>query len=112
VQFSKPGKKEDLAALAYPIYNLKIIPSVQKGAPPDVIQLTAMTLENVVVHRVVEGNATIDFGKSPADPLYLLQPVEVLKGIYCELDFDLPYGEVVHQYKKKTLPSEVYAAAS
>jgi acetoacetate decarboxylase len=112
VQFSRPGKLEDLAALANPIYNLKIIPSVQKGAPPDVRQLTAMTLQNIVVNRIVEGNATVDFGKSPADPLYLLQPLEVLKGIYCEVDFDLPYGEVVHEYQAKKLPSEVYAAAS
>jgi acetoacetate decarboxylase len=75
-------------------------------------QLTAMTLQNIVVNRIVEGNATVDFGKSPADPLYLLQPLEVLQGIYCEVDFDLPYGEVVHEYQAKKLPSEVYAAAS
>jgi acetoacetate decarboxylase len=107
VQFSRPGNPDDLAALANPIYNLKIISSVQKGAPPDVRQLTAMTLQNVVVHRVVEGNATVDFGKSPADPLYLLQPLEVLKGIYCEVDFDLPYGAVVHEYQEKKAPNGV-----
>jgi acetoacetate decarboxylase len=112
VQFSRPGNPDDLAALANPIYNLKIIPSVQKGAPPDVRQLTAMTLQNVFVRRIVEGNATVDFGKSPADPLYLLQPLEVLEGIYCEVDFDLPYGTVVHEYQEKKAPSEVFAAAS
>jgi acetoacetate decarboxylase len=112
VQFSRPGNPDDLAALANPIYNLKIIPSVQKGAPPDLRQLTAMTLQNVFVRRIVEGNATVDFGKSPADPLYLLQPLEVLKGIYCEVDFDLSYGTVVHEYQDKKAPSEVFAAAS
>jgi len=25
---------------------------------------------------------------------------EVLKAIYCELDFDLPYGEVAHEYRE------------
>ena len=109
VQFSRPGKAEDLAALANPIYNLKIIPSVQRGAPPDVYQLTAMTLENVIIHRVVEGSATVEFGKSPADPLSLLQPLEVLKGLYCEIDFDLPYGEVVHDYMTQKQVGQEYA---
>jgi acetoacetate decarboxylase len=61
-------------------------------------QLTSITLQNVVVHRVVEGTATVNFGESPADPLCVLQPVEVLKAVYCELDFDLPYGDVVYEY--------------
>src|ERR1700682_682782 len=100
VQCTAPGKEADLAALANPLYNLKIIPSVRKGAPPDVMQLTAMTLQNVVVHRVLEGSATVKFGESPADPLFKLQPIEVLKALYCELDFDLPHGEVVHEYPK------------
>jgi acetoacetate decarboxylase len=98
-QLTRPGKEEDLAALASPLYNLKIIPSVRKGAPPDVWQLTSMTLQNVVVHRIVEGSGTVKFGESPADPLSMLQPIEVLKAVYCELDFDLPYGEVVYDYR-------------
>lgn len=102
MQFTKPGKEEDLAALANPIYNLKLIPSVTREGRPDVAQLTAMTFQNVVVRRVVEGRATVAFGKSPADPLYLLEPIEVLKGIYSELDFDLPHGEVVHEYAART----------
>jgi acetoacetate decarboxylase len=58
-----------------------------------------MTLQNVVVHRIVEGNATVQFGDSPADPLAMLKPLEVLKAVHCTLDFDLPYGEVVHEYR-------------
>jgi acetoacetate decarboxylase len=99
VQLTGPGKEADLAALANPLYNLKIIPSVRRGAPPDVRQLTSMTLQNVVVHRILEGSATVKFGESPADPLSVLQPVEVLKAVYCEVDFDLPHGEVVYEYR-------------
>lgn len=99
MQFTRAGTADALAGLANPIYNLKVIPSVKKDAPPDVMQLTSNTLENVVVHRVVEGNATVTFGVSPADPLYLLAPLEIVAGIYCELDFDLTYGEVIHDYK-------------
>jgi hypothetical protein len=54
------------------------------------------------VHRVVEGNATVSFGVSPADPLYLLEPVEIVRGVYCEMDFDLTYGKVVHDYRNTT----------
>ena len=97
-----PGKAEDLAAMTSPVYNLKVIPSVQKGAPPDVKQLTALTMQNMVPHKLLEGKATVDFGTSPEDPLHLLRPIEVLKGIYCELDFDLSYGEVVYRYNEQT----------
>jgi len=98
MQLTKPGTPEAVAGLGRPIYNLKVVPSVKKGAPPDVCQLTVNTLENIVVHSVVEGNATVSFGISPADPLYLLEPVEIIQGIYCELDFDLTYGEVIHDF--------------
>jgi acetoacetate decarboxylase len=98
---TKPGKAEDLAALANPIFNFKRIPSIRKGAAPDVMQLTATTLQNVVVHKLLEGNATIQFGRSQDDPVWLLEPEHILKGIYCELDFDLTYGEVVYEYKEE-----------
>jgi acetoacetate decarboxylase len=99
VQMTRAGKPETLGGLGNPIYNLKLIPSVKKGAPPDVMQITANTLQNIAVHKIVEGNATLSLGVSPADPLYLIEPVEILQGIYCEVDFDLTYGEVVHDYK-------------
>ena len=98
IQIKKPGTAEADGGLGRPIYNLKVVPSVKKGAPPDVKQLTANTLANVVVHRVVEGNATVSIGISTADPLYLLEPLEIIQGIYCELDFDLTYEEVIHDY--------------
>lgn len=99
VQMTRAGAPETLSGLGLPIYNLKLIPSVKKGARPDVKQITANTLENVVVHKIVEGNATLSFGVSPADPLYLIEPVQILQGIYCEIDFDLTYGEVLYDYQ-------------
>ena len=98
MQLTKPLTAEAVAGLGAPIYNLKVVPSVTKGDRPAVSQLTATTLENVVVHNVVEGNVTVSFGNSPADPLYLLEPVEIIQGLYCELDFDLTYGEVIYDY--------------
>ena len=94
-----PGKPEDLAAAALPTYNLKIIPAVQAAVKADVRQLTATSMQNVVVHRFEEGTATVVFGNSAADPLNLLEPIQVLKAIYVEADFDLTHGEVAYDYQ-------------
>ena len=99
VELTKPASPEAASGLGLPIYCLKLIPSVRKGAPPDVMQLTATTLQNITVHKLIEGNATLALGGSPADPLYLLEPTAILKGLYCEVDVDLTYGEVVYDYQ-------------
>lgn len=112
MQFNRPGNKEDLAMLRAPCYNMKIIPSVEKGTLPDVYQLTATTFENIVIHRVIEGDATIEIGQCGADPLYRLKPVEVLKGMYCEIDFDLTYGTVIHNYRDALLKRAQLASPS
>jgi len=83
-----------------PIINLKLIPSVKKGAPPDVMQLTSTTLENLKVYRVYTGKATLEFGASPADPFHKIPIKGVLGGSYSNWDFTLTYGEVIHDYLK------------
>jgi hypothetical protein len=98
VELTRPASPEVASGFGLPSYNLKLIPSVRKGAPPDVMQLTATTLQNITVHKLVEGNATLSLGSSPADPLHLLEPTAILKGLYCEADVDLTYGEVVYDY--------------
>ena len=80
--------------------NLKLIPSVKKDAPPDVMRLTSTTLENLKVYRVYTCKATLEFGASPADPFHKIPIKEVLGGRYTNWDFTLPYGEVIHDYLK------------
>jgi acetoacetate decarboxylase len=80
-------------------FNLKLIPSVEEGAPPDVHQITATTLQNVRIHDPVAGAATLRFGDGPADPLAELIDVrEVLGGVAFGLDCDLTLGRVVHDH--------------
>ena len=79
---------------------MKLIPSVEEGESPAVWQLTATTLQNVKVRMVVQERAAIEYQPSASDPLYLIEPIETIVGYYCELDFDLGYGEVVHDYLK------------
>lgn len=98
LQMSRPGTVEAVSSLQKPMYNLKIIPSVKKGAPPDVKQLTAASFQNVVIHRVEEGNVTLSFNVPPRGPRHSLAPQEIIGGFYSVLDFDLTHGNVVHDY--------------
>lgn len=101
MQIGPLGKPEDVAGSAT-YYNLKLIPSVKKGAPPAVKQLTSTTLENVKMKRVYKdrGKSTLEFGKSPADPFHEIPIVEVVDGFYVNSDFDLTWGKVIHDYLK------------
>ncbi len=87
-------------AVSAPMFNLKLIPSVKKDAPPDVMQLTSTTLENRKVYRVYTGKATLEFGTSPADPFHKIPIKEVMGGRYINQDFTLTYGEVIYDYLK------------
>jgi acetoacetate decarboxylase len=80
-----------------PWFNLKIIPSVKKGAPPDVKQITSTLLEYNVkeLHR---GMAKLEFGTSPLDPLGNIKVVEIIGGEYVINDFVLGYGDILHDY--------------
>ena len=102
VQLSMLGTPEETAAAGGSMIsiNTKLIPSVRPNVPPEVYQLTATTIENIKVHTLYKGAATIEFGMSPADPLHKIPVVEVVAGTYGNADFTLPWGEVLHDYLK------------
>lgn len=80
-----------------PCFNLKVIPSVKKDHPPDVLQLTSTTL----ISRKKElygGKATLAFNSSTADPLGNIPVLEILKGELSTEDASLDYGEVLFDY--------------
>jgi acetoacetate decarboxylase len=84
-----------------PIFNVKLIPSVEKGAAPDVLQLTATTLGDRTVTELRPGVGTLEFGSTPADPLGRIPVLEILRAACYEYDFTLDYGEVVYDYLAK-----------
>lgn len=87
-------------------FNLKLIPSVEWDAPPDVHQITATTLEGLGVREAVAGAATLAFGDGPEDPLAeLIEVVEVIGGVAFLLDCDLTLGRVVHDYRAGGAPA-------
>jgi acetoacetate decarboxylase len=80
-----------------PWFNLKLIPSVKKNAPPDVMQLTSMQIETNL-KEVQTGSATLKFGSSVLDPLGNIPVVRILEGRYTVDDGILGYGDVIYDY--------------
>jgi acetoacetate decarboxylase len=98
VEIAREAAPGDLA-LDPTWFNLKLIPSVTDGAPPDVMQLTATTLANVSVREAGAGPARLGLADSIVDPLASLMPVrDVVGGVFLRLSFDLLDGVVVHDY--------------
>ncbi len=101
MQLEEYGTPEDAAGSPV-IISAKLIPSVKKGALPEVHQLNSTTLQNMKFRNVYKGKATLEFGVSPADPFHRILIREVLGGVYVNSDFTLDYGEVIHDYLRTT----------
>jgi acetoacetate decarboxylase len=83
-----------------PNFNLKIIPSVRKNHPPDVLQLTTST----VISRkktLYRGNANLEFNSSPDDPLGNLPILDILSGEQSIEDMSMDCGDVLIDYLKE-----------
>lgn len=88
---------EELAGSAEYV-QLKMLPSVRNGAPPECLQLASTTLQNVVVRDVFKGAATLEFMPSPVDRFCDVPVRRVLGGYLYTADFTLPDGEILHDY--------------
>ena len=96
-----PARPEDLI-LSPTWLNLKVIPSVVDGAPPDVAQITATTLLDVEIAGARRGAATLELVSTAHDPLGRLEVHEIVGAVHARLSFDLPGGEVIHDYLART----------
>ena len=75
---------------------LKLIPSVQQDAPPEVLQLNSLALDPDIIKELHVGKATLEFGAAPYDPFPAEIPVREI--VYAESivhDFTMGYGEGV-----------------
>lgn len=81
-----------------PWFNLKIIPSVKKDSPPDVMQLTSAMNTDSKTKELYNYKASVKFGSSPMDPLEDIEIVQILGAQYSVSDFVMNYGEVLHDY--------------
>jgi acetoacetate decarboxylase len=96
--FEARSKLSEIPPYPYQVfYNLKIIPSVSKGAGPEVMQLTSIPVVRKS-EQVHVGAGTIQFGTSPYD---LLGEIPILGIVYSQIDvhqMSLGYGDVVFDY--------------
>jgi acetoacetate decarboxylase len=79
------------------LFTLKVIPSIKRGAPPDVLQLTstAVLWQTTELHT---GPGTLELSTSPLDPLGDI-PILGMAGARFEIyDMTLDYGEVAVDY--------------
>lgn len=85
-----------------PLYFLKMIPSIEQGAPPDVLKLNSMIIEPDVITEGKTGAATLRFGESPYDAFVGEIPVgEVLYSEVIVHDFTLGFGKTEFDYLKE-----------
>ena len=98
MELAQLGKPEDYQ-ISEPWFNFKLIPSVKKDAQPDVMQLTSTTEENLKIKQSYTGRATLEFGKSPVDPLHEIEIMEVLGGLYMRpiVHVGEPVNEIFHK---------------
>ncbi len=102
----KPGRGEIGDLLAEVPFatnmNYKIVPDVT--GEPAIRQLTARTLEDVVVHECYVGAATVELRPNAQFPLHRLPVEEVERGFHWRTDFTLPFGRVIHDYLAPDAP--------
>jgi acetoacetate decarboxylase len=87
--------------LMRPLYQLKVIPQPDVNAQAD-ISLVKTWQEDLEFHEMLGGPATVSFERSPADPIYQLEPVEILGGVYVVGSLKGPYGEEVERFRGRT----------
>ena len=91
---------EELEGGSLVYFCVKLIPSVEKDAPPDVAQLTRTELTGYEVLSIEKGPAALEFPMSPASFLHKIPILDVLGGYYSKWECELGYGTVVHDYLK------------
>jgi acetoacetate decarboxylase len=94
------GDPAELGGSTGDYVQLKLIPSVERNTPPAVKQITHVQVTGLVYHKLLKGQATLQFAPSPADPFCNIPIVEMLGGMYVNCDRTLPCGNVLYDYLK------------
>jgi acetoacetate decarboxylase len=86
---------------SFPPYVLKIIPSVEKGAPPEVKQITSTVIRDKKTHELYKGSGTFELKSGEFDPLADIPVLEIVSGTYSVSDMVFDHGKVIHDYLKQ-----------
>jgi len=104
VTFDAAAAAED-AARHRAWFNVKMVPSVARGAGPEVMQLTVCDFAGLRARGMRAGSLHLELGSTDADPLAELlpqpQPVGAAYGV---VDFEIGHGAVLHDYLRDGRP--------
>jgi len=79
------------------VFNLKMIPSCEQGAPPDVKRLFHHPF--VVTNRGIRfGTAELELKAAEYDPFDKIPILKVTRAGYAESNFSFGFGKVVYDY--------------
>lgn len=83
------------------VFNLKMIPSIKRNAPPEVLQITA-TRPNFKVKELWKGEAALEFGSLSTEPLGEIPVLKIISANDATIEGSMDYGEVVYDYLAKS----------
>jgi hypothetical protein len=81
-----------------PVYNIRHFPSIVPGAPPSVLELVRLFVENVRYGDVWSGEATIKLFPSEIEEHTRLEPKEVIGGYCFTGGSTILGGELLHSW--------------
>jgi acetoacetate decarboxylase len=83
----------------FPVYNLKMIPSIT-GGTPDVKQLTSTGVFNSKLYYSYLCDGTVSLNVSSVSRIHVLSPKKIIGASIYEMDYEQGYGEVIYDYLK------------
>ena len=95
-----------------PIFTLKLIPSVKKDAPPDLMQLTTTSLRDQKAKEQYTGKATLELHSSDMDPLGEIKIKEIVGARFTVSESVLGFGDVLLDYLGKSTTAETVKVAT
>ncbi|MEN6320847.1 MAG: acetoacetate decarboxylase family protein [Syntrophaceae bacterium] len=82
------------------LFNLKMIPSIKRNAPPEVLQITAVKT-NFKTKQAWKGKATFELGSLVTEPLGGIPVLKIMSANDMIIEGSMDYGEVLYDYLAK-----------
>jgi acetoacetate decarboxylase len=94
---TEPARPDEVPAL-FPLYQMKVLPAVDRPAPAVKQLIRSAAPENVRVQRLFKGPGVVAFAPTVAGDFWRLTPIEFDGAIYQVASYAQGYGEVVRDF--------------
>ena len=91
-----PAKAEEFIPI-FPVYNLKMIPSVDKPEPA-IKKITCTGVDNPKTHWFYRCAGSVSFAPTAKGGFWKLVPKEIIGASRTAMDYEQGYGQVVYDY--------------